>query len=82
MQIDLERIAHWRKRAEQYRNCAEARVSPGAQRAYHALAKCADSVADRMERDVPAGCALVTRYRRALAIGDAAAHRRRNESVN
>ena len=50
MQIDRERIARWRERAEEYRVCAEACVSAGAQLAYRALAECADNVADRMER--------------------------------
>jgi hypothetical protein len=50
MNIDLERITHWRERAEQHRILAEACSSPGARGAYHALALCADSVADRMER--------------------------------
>ena len=49
MQIDPERIARWRGRADEYRVCAEACISAGAQRAYRALAECADSMADRME---------------------------------
>jgi hypothetical protein len=44
MQIDPERIARWRERADEYRVCAEACVSEGAQLAYRALAECADSV--------------------------------------
>jgi hypothetical protein len=60
MQIEPARIARWRERAEEYRVCADACVSPGAQLAYRALAECADRVADRFEhgdlgeRDAPA----------------------------
>jgi hypothetical protein len=52
MQIDPERIARWRGRAAEYRVCADACVSEGAQRAYRALAEGADRIAERMERGV------------------------------
>jgi hypothetical protein len=42
------RVARWRERAEEYRICAEASLSAGAQLAYRALAECADSAADRI----------------------------------
>ena len=42
------RVARWRERGEEYRICAEASLSSGAQLAYRALADCADSVADRI----------------------------------
>ena len=82
MQIDPERIARWRERAEEYRVCAEACVSDGARRAYRALAEGADSVADRMERG-----ALKLRPREASALefpaADAVtANRRGNQQVS
>ena len=78
MQIDPERIARWRERADEYRVCAEACVSAGAQRAYRALAECADSVADRMECGTLETKALDV----SAPVDAAAANRRGNEPVN
>ena len=82
MQIDPERIACWRERADQYRVCAEACVSAGAQLAYRALADCADSVADRMERGDLAVSAFDASTPKPLAVKAAADHRRGHEPVN
>ena len=82
MQIDPERIARWRERADQYRVCAEASVSAGAQRSYRALAECADSVADRMECGTLKIKALDASAAKLLAVDAAADHRGGNEPVN
>jgi len=82
MQIDTERIARWRERAEEYRVCAEACVSAGAQRAYRALAECADSVADRMEDGTLKVKALDASAPKVLGVDAAAYNRRDNEPVN
>ena len=82
MQIDPERIARWRRRADEYRVCAEASVSTGAQRAYRALAQCADSVADRMECGTLKVKALDASAPKLLAVDAAADHRGGNEPVN
>ena len=76
MQIDPERIARWRERAQEYRVCAEASVSDGAQSAYRALAECADSVADRMECGALKVRALDASTPKPLAVDVAAASRR------
>ena len=82
MQIDPERIARWRERADQYRVCAEASVSAGAQRAYRALAECADSVADHMECGTLKVKELDVSAPKLLAVDAVAASRRGNEPVN
>ena len=82
MQTDPERIARWRERADEYRVCAEACVSEGAQLAYRALAECADSVADRMEGGTLKIKALDASAAKLLAVDAAADHRGGNEPVN
>ena len=46
---DAGRVAGWRARAQEYRTCADAAISPGSQLAYRLLAGCADRVALRLE---------------------------------
>jgi hypothetical protein len=46
---DPLRVARWRERAQEYRTCADAATSLGSQLAYRVLARCADSVALRLE---------------------------------
>jgi hypothetical protein len=46
----MRRIPHWRDLADQYRLKAACTLRSGSQLAVHALAECADSVADRLER--------------------------------
>ena len=43
------RIRRWRDLADEYRLKAACMLNPGSRLAFHALAECADGVADRME---------------------------------
>ena len=79
MQIDPLRVAKWRKRAADYRVCAGATASAGAQLAYVALADAADSVADRLEQGAlpsrePSAFCRETKLVRATATDKTADH--------